>query len=117
MRKSIKAALFSGLIFPGVGHFSLKRYQRGMLFFVPALLSLLLLFRNALDQAYSIADQIQQGNVPLDPDVIANLISAPPPEPVMLMLKIATWMIVICWVGGIVDSYYLGNKIDMADKK
>ena len=43
MRKSIKAVLLSALVFPGIGHFALKRYQRGLIFFVPALLSLSLI--------------------------------------------------------------------------
>ena len=117
MKKAIKAALFSGLIFPGIGHFLLKRYLRGMLFFVPALLSLLMLIRNALDRAYTIANQIQQGDVPLDPDVISGLILAPPSAPVMLMLNIATWVIIACWTGSIIDSYLLGKKADQEEEK
>ena len=117
MKKSIKAALFSALVFPGVGHFSLGRYPRGLVFFLPALLSLLYLLRNALDRAYTIADQIQQGTIPLDAEVITNLITAPPTDSVMLLLNIATWTIILSWLIALVDAFLLGKKIDQAESQ
>lgn len=112
MRKSIKAALFSGLVFPGVGHFSLKRYQRGMVFFAPSMLSLIFLIYHALNKAYFIADQIERGAVSLDTAAIIKLISAPPVGTELLMLNTATWIIIGCWVVSIIDSFMLGNIMD-----
>ncbi len=112
MRKSIKAALLSGLVFPGTGHFSLDRYQRGLLFFIPSFLGLLYLLRYSLNKAYTISDQIALGTIPLDTAVITNLISAPPEGTELLTLQIATWAIIICWVVSIIDSYRLGKIAD-----
>lgn len=117
MKKSVKAALISGLVFPGTGHFSLERYQRGLLFFVPAALGILYLIRYSLDKAYAIAEQIQLGQIPLDTEVITNLISAQPSGAEWLKLQIATWVLIICWVVSIIDSFRLGKIADQSDSK
>ncbi len=112
MRKSIKAALLSGLVFPGTGHFSLDRYPRGMLFFIPSALGFLYLLRYSLNKAYTIADQISLGTIPLDTAVITNMISAQPQGTEFLKLQIATWSIIICWVVSTIDAYRLGKILD-----
>ena len=117
MRKSIKAALLSGLVFPGVGHFSLNRYQRGLVFFAPTFFALIMLIRYSLNKAYTIADQISVGAIPLDTAVITNLISSPPEAAEMLRLQMATWIIILCWVISIVDSFRLGRILDQENKK
>lgn len=117
MRKAIKAALFSALVFPGVGHFSLKRYQRGLIFFIPATLCLLFLVREAIDKAYAIAEQIEQGNVPLDTLAISNLISTSPDGTDLLMLNIATWVLLASWLASIIDSYRLGKIADQTHRE
>ena len=40
MKAKTKAALISALLFPGLGHFVLKRAMRGCLFIVPTLLAI-----------------------------------------------------------------------------
>ena len=112
MKKSIKAALLSGLVFPGVGQFSLEKYSRGLIFFLPTLLSLIVLVHYSLGKAYAIADQITLGKIPLDTAVITSLISAPPVAAELLRLQIATWIIIACWVIGIIDAIRLGLEAD-----
>jgi hypothetical protein len=112
MRKSIKAALLSGLIFPGVGHCSLKHFKRGLVFFLPAIVSVFYLVQHAINHALSIAEQIEQGTVPLDVEAISRLIDAPPSDATALMLNIATWVFVASWAGSIIDSYLLGKTQD-----
>lgn len=117
MRKSIKAALFSILVFPGAGHFSLKRYQRGMIFFVPAMLSLLYLINYSLNKAYAIADQVTLGSIPLDPQIISNLTSATANGSELFKLQAAIWVMGICWIIGTIDSFRLGYIADQNEKK
>ncbi len=74
MKNSVKAALFSALVFPGTGHFIIKRYLRGLVFFLPSLLSLLYLLRYSVNKAYAIAEQITQGNIPLDAAAAGDLL-------------------------------------------
>ena len=112
MKKSTKAVLLSGLVFPGAGHFSLDLFSRGLFFFLPALSSLIVLIQFSLGKAYAIADLIEQGKIPLDTAVITSLISAPPTGPELLKIQIATWIIIVCWVAGMVDSFRLGRSAD-----
>ncbi len=42
------ALLLSGLVFPGSGHFVLKRKARGCLFLVPALIALVIVLRQIM---------------------------------------------------------------------
>jgi hypothetical protein len=117
MKKSVKAALFSGLVFPGVGQFSLKRYARGLIFFLPAMSSLVFMLDHSMRNAFSIVDKIERGEVPLDPDAIANLISATASSSDSRMLAAAQWLIVLCWVVSIIDAYRLGIQADQSDQK
>ena len=116
MRKSIKAALFSTLLFPGAGHFLLKRHFRGLVFFVPALLCILYLFNYAFNEASVITKQIMNGTLPIDPEAIARLVTNPPGE-TQFKLQAATWIFIACWIIAIVDSIWLGYIADQNDKK
>lgn len=117
MKLSVKAALWSGLVFPGAGQFSLKRYLRGLIFFVPAMLSVAFIVDNSMRHAMSIVDQIERGEVTLDPDDIARLISFTPASSELLMLNIAQWIFIACWISSIIDAYRLGNIADQTGRK
>lgn len=111
MKKSVKAALWSGLVFPGAGHFFLQRYLRGMILFVPAMLGIILIVCGLLEQAEFVMSKIEGGTVAPDVQVIAALLDAAPDTP---MTNIAFWVIVVCWVLGTIDAYRLGNILDRA---
>ena len=117
MKKSIKAALLSGLVFPGAGHFSLDLYSRGLFFFLPTFASLIVLVHYSLSKAYAIADLIEQGKIPLDTAVITSFISAPPAGTELLKIQIATWIIIVCWAAGIIDSFRQGKITDQTNSK
>jgi hypothetical protein len=113
MKKSVKAVLWSGLACPGAGHFFLKRYWRGALLFVPALLALGTMVRGLIEQAEFIMDKIESGAVAPDPQVIAALLDT---APATQMTNIAFWILVACWVAGIADAYWLGALQDKEDE-
>jgi len=115
MKKSVKAALYSGLLFPGTGHFSLNIYPRGLIIFLPALISFVYLVHNALSKAFAITGQVARGEVTADTETIAGMISAAPSGSELLMLKIATWTWIVCWVGGIIDAYRMGKAAEQND--
>jgi hypothetical protein len=116
MRKSIKAALFSTLLFPGAGHFSLKRYKRGLVFFVPAILCIIYLISYVFNEASIIAEQMANGNLPPDPEAIAKLVTNPPGE-TQFKIQAVTWIFIACWIISIVDSFQLGYTADQKDMK
>lgn len=118
LTKSIKAALLSGLVFPGLGHFYLERNIRGALFTLTAVASLYVLISNAVEKAMQITDQIQRGEIPMDPAEISRAVSAQSDQP--LLLSVATLVLLVAWLTGIIDSYRVGRiqsrKHDTRDK-
>jgi len=111
MGRPEKAVLWSALAFPGAGHFYLRCYGRGLALFGLAALGLVLvvhdlLARGLMDQVNSLVDRILSGQVDPETQSIEKLINLGPDT---LISMIASWMIVICWVVGIFDSYRLGK--------
>ena len=109
MKPPIKAALISALVFPGLGHFLLKRGGRGCLFLLPALLGAIYILRQVLQRASLILDQIDQGRLALDPQAIADRLTATagPEGP---LLTLAVTVCVVCWAGSIIDSFLIVKK-------
>jgi len=108
MNKSTKAALLSALVFPGAGHFFLKRHITGGVLAVAALGSLFLVVSNMIERAQQITDKILSGEVPLDIAAIMELLTRQPTGSEAQLLNIAWVVLIISWLLGIVDSYRIG---------
>ena len=109
MTRSIKAALLSGLIFPGVGHMVLKQYLRGSVLMLSASLALSVIATKAVNQALTIVDRINSGEIPVAAGSITELASMPNSGADDSILSIATVVVTVAWIIGIVDSYRLGT--------
>ncbi|KQQ36069.1 hypothetical protein ASF61_07645 [Duganella sp. Leaf126] len=105
MKAKTKAVLISALLFPGLGHFVLRRAMRGCLFIVPTLLAIGVLLRTTLNLADQLVAEIQSGALPLDVPLIMERISAAGGDDTST--NAASLVIVICWVGAIVDAWWL----------
>ncbi len=112
MTKSTKAALLSALVFPGAGHFFLKKYITGTILAVATLGSLGVLTSEIFARANQIAEKIQNGQVPLDVAAITELITRQPAGSEAQLLNIASAVLLIVWLIGIVDSYRVGYLQD-----
>ena len=116
MKKSIKAALLSAFVFPGVGHIYLKKYIPGMVLVGVSLAGIYYLTSKAVDRALQIVEKIQSGDVPLDVTAITELVSKQASGAEAQLLNIATTVIFICWIIGIIDSYRIGREQDKNEK-
>jgi len=105
MKPSIKAALISALVFPGLGHFALKRRARGCCFLVPSVLAILYLVRVAAARANAMLAQIDSGALAIDPQAISGQLYAPVPQSTLVTLVIV--VIAACWVGSIIDAFLI----------
>lgn len=117
MTKSIKAAMLSALVFPGVGHFYLKKHIPGIILAGTALASLYFVISRMVERALHIAEQIQRGEVPLDVAIIAELVSRQPTGTDAALLNFTWTVLIISWFIGIADSYRVGRvqgKFDAA---
>jgi len=101
MNRSTKAALLSGLVFPGIGQWYQGRRGLALLFALPALVAGYVYLNHSLDEANAIAGQILSGATALDPAAIeARLESQPTPLSVVLCGVV----FLVCWVGSVVEA-------------
>ena len=115
MKYSIKAALLSGLVFPGVGHLYLRRWRRGVVLAVGAAAVSYFLVSVAVNSAMDIAGKIESGDVPPNAEDISALVSKAS-QANERATDIATAILIALWIIGIVDSYREGRVRDRAKK-
>lgn len=115
MKKSLKAALLSGLVFPGLGHLYVGRNLRGFSILAMALAALSVIITDAYESAELVADQILSGDVPMESGAIAQAVSDATNATDNLPGSVAVVVLVVCWLAGIVDSYRLGAAQEAQD--
>lgn len=113
MKLSVKAALFSGLVYPGAGFFLMKRYWLVLLFALPATLAVGYIMYYVMDVAQVIAERIVNGQIPADMFSIRSAINKAlaADNPLLTTAKIA---FVIFWLGSVPVSYWLGAQAEKA---
>jgi TM2 domain-containing membrane protein YozV len=114
MKKSLKAALLSGLIFPGVGEFWLKHALRGIALVVAVAVSLAIIVVKVSQQAFAILEKIESEGGAVDLVAIVN--SANASSSADDVIKMASLVLVACWVISIIDAYILGSKKDREEQ-
>ncbi len=107
MKKSIKAALISALVFPGAGHLYLRRYVPGILLILIAAAATYFLMSGVVNEAFNVADKLVNNDTSLDVAHITQLVQQQSQRSSQSM-NIATITIFIVWIIGIVDSYRVG---------
>lgn len=116
MKISTKAALLSGLVFPGIGHMYLKQYIHGVILSLGAASAIYFIVSVVVTIALEVSEKIQGGNVPLDMGVITDLVSQQlsGAERSMNVVMIG---LVVFWVIGVVDSYRQGRAIEKSEER
>ena len=112
MKKSVKAALLSALVFPGAGHIFLKKYIPGVLLMGASICGIYYITSKVVEQAMQITGKILSDGTQMDALAIAELVSRQPIAAEAYLLNIASALIFICWVIGIVDAYRVGRVQD-----
>ena len=106
MNKTIKAALLSSLVFPGVGQFVLKRYLLGGILAGIAFISFCVILVNIAKRWQLIADKIQQGAIPADLGTISALmIDQQTTASNGSIVSIASIVLLSVWIISIIDSF------------
>ena len=112
MNKAMKAALLSALVLPGAGHLLLKKYITAVILAGASVASLYFLVATAIEKALRITEKIQSGEVPRDVATITELIARQTTGPEAQLPNIATAVLCIAWLIGIIDSYRMGRVQD-----
>ena len=116
MSKSLKAVLFSAFVFPGSGHLYLRKPVQGSLLVVVSIACITILLSIALEKAQQISDKILSGEIPLDVTRITEEITSRASTGGTQWADISTYLLLVCWLVGMVDSYRLGRLQDKAER-
>lgn len=112
MQESTKAALWSIFIFPGGGHFYLKKLIVGSLMAGVAIAALLFVLIEVVERANAIADRILAGEVPLDLIVITDMVMKQTEQGSSQVIDFAWYSLIAVWLIAAIDAYRLGRKKD-----
>lgn len=117
MKKSTKAALYSGLLFPGVGLYFLKYYLRGSVFFIPALLAMVYILKGVAAVSAEFSEQASRNptamlySQTLVNDIMTSL------QTHMPLYNQAVSLFMFSWAISTVSSYFAGKKQELQDNQ
>jgi len=113
MNNALKGALFSGLVFPGLGQIMLKHYKRGAVLMIAITAVLLVILIKTVQQAVTILEKIESEGGSIDLSTILNTTTQASATSESLIFKLLLWLIIFSWVIGVVDAYRIGRKKDI----
>jgi hypothetical protein len=112
MKKPLKMALFSGLIFPGLGHLLLKKYLRAGALFTSFAVSSYFYFTDAMAKAETILAKVQSGELALDTAAITKAIENINTGFSQQQLSLLSYVMLFIWLAAIIDSYRVAKKTE-----
>jgi hypothetical protein len=107
MQPSVKAALLSGLVFPGIGQFHLRRPLRGLVFFLPSVAAGAYFGHAVMEPMLVIAREILAGTLPFDPFLIQARVDQTRID--TGAMNLAALVLVVTWIASTVDAWWLGR--------
>lgn len=116
MKHSVKAAVLSGAVFPGLGQLFLKHYVRGVGLMLAVAVGLFEVVKIALEQALAILEKIQWQGGTIDMAAISNAAARASTSSGSRTFNLFLLFIVACWLFGTVDAYRLGQKKDREEQ-
>ncbi len=112
MKKAVKAALLSGLVFPGLGHLSIKQRLRGWALIATALAALSIMAWIATQQALTVVDSIMSGDTAVGSASIEEMVEATSSAAEDSVANVCLLVLGACWLFAIVDGFRLGAVED-----
>lgn len=109
MDRSVKAALLSGLVFPGVGQMFLGLWLRGLLFLLPAGAAAGYFVTRVWTLAMAINADIASGRMPFDPLIVAQRVHEQSATSTGAM-NWAALVMIVCWLASTADAWFAGKR-------
>jgi hypothetical protein len=110
MSRSTNAVLLSALVLPGAGQIYLKRYRRGIALIANSLACLWVFVDSAMQQAAAVLQNLESGGGALDVGQLSDLANQTASGSGSTVATVATFVLVGCWLVGIIDAYRLGKN-------
>jgi hypothetical protein len=112
MNNSLKGALLSGLVFPGLGQVILKHAKRGVVLMLIVLAGLFVVVLEGAQQALTLLEKNGLQGPAFDMKAISNAAAQASTTFGSLTFNCALSLIILCWVIAVVDAYRIGRKKD-----
>jgi hypothetical protein len=116
MNNSLKGALLSGLVFPGLGQIILRHYKRGIALMLAVSMGLLVIAVKATRLAFAILQKIESEGYAIDISMIVDTATRAFTASDRLIYNFVLLWIIFCWIIGVVDAYSLGRKKDLEEQ-
>ncbi len=108
MKKSQKAALISGLVFPGVGQVYLGQRRRGWAYIVSVILIFAYVVIHITVHAYREIAAAAAKGVAIDITAIQKVVAASSDTATTAGLA----LLVLLWLAAILDAYVVGERLE-----
>jgi hypothetical protein len=112
MNNATKSALLSGLVFPGAGHFYLKKYRAAGVLISITFASLYFITIEVIKQVKIVVKEIEASGFVPGAEEIRELATQAANNASTTETSVASTLIVICWLVGIADGYRSGRLAD-----
>jgi len=113
MNNSLKGALLSGVVFPGLGQVILKHYKRGIALMLIVLVSLLVIVVKAVQQVFTVLEKIESEGGAINMSTISNAVTQATTTSDSFIFNFVLLLIIFCWIIGVVDAYRIGKRRDI----
>lgn len=110
MKPSVKGALLSGLVLPGLGQIMFKAYRRGIAIMAVVVAALTAIIAVAVTRALAILKEIGAGGGAIDEGTIADVTNQVLSPADSLMVNGLMLTIAVCWIYATMDAYRLGKR-------
>ncbi len=116
MKLSIKALIYSAIVFPGAGYFILNKSKQGLAFIIIALGCLALPMYEAFQKAQIISEKIVYGYIPMNIISIRQEIESLPGVVEGHLITSAYLIIIVLWLIGLIDCYRIGKTLEKSNR-
>ena len=116
MNNALKGALWSGVIFPGLGQVILKHYKRGIVLVFTVFAIMIVIVLKAVQHASAVLEKVEVEGVVIDIQTITDAATQASSTSDNLIYNLGFLLIVVCWIFGIVDAYRIGKKKDLEEQ-
>jgi hypothetical protein len=115
MNSSLKGALLSGLVFPGLGQVVLKYYKRGAFLMASVIICMTVMVVRAVQYALDVLATLGPTVGVPDLDSIAEAARQAAAASDNTLFNLAFFLILLIWAFSIVDAYRMGKKKDLQE--
>jgi len=112
MKKPMKAALLSALVYPGVGQLICQAYWRAFGLVVIFSVAVYYYVEEVVSKYQPLVDKVKSGEVALNSQALVAEITKNPIIFDHQLVSTLTCILITCWLVGIIDAYRLGIKKD-----